>query len=440
MGGNKIDRERIQTLNFFGQAPTNTCLCNKRSCRDAQASLKESDSKLDAACNEFAAAIDSLGRDGRIEEDEQDTINDRLHLDSFNMASLDETIVNYENSHELFRRTHVDKLSSLWERIKEGKVMGFRGNPSRITQMDFELVDRFFQKWNEYLNYGICLAQLYNIEKRFGSFPDQSRWIELRAVARVDEKTEEPLPTLRQKFNDPTSFMENRFFKKPKERPRKYFHIPEVLTEQTRLCTIATKDVKVLNILVPRYEAKVPHLPMALYYRSSRLPPLPTEVHLALNDLNYLHLEVQDSYTEILGLREKVRYVAMIWATTSEAAWEYGKKHIRQLPVMREYEYRRTSLWAEYTVIFRSETKVLKFFQSDKYQKGSNAKIEAAVGIDRTAADIEDEWKKRWQMLESTFKTVTSILQEIEDLKRSMKKHWDQVEEEMSMILSLSKK
>lgn len=371
---------------------------------------------LELVCEAFAGATKSLQEDSNLTEEQDDT-NYPLPPDSFSMAYLKEVSMHYEKSLKYFSSIHSEKASDLLESTNKGKLLGSGRDAVEINSTDFKLVCDNLQKWNEYMKSGICMVQLHNVEKRFGAYSDECRFITEVAKTGVEEEIKSPLPTLRQKFNSPQSFMKSKFFEKSQEKPRKKQEIAESLEEHKKLSTDLISDMKATNRLLPKHKARLPTQPRELVYLNLPLVNLTDEIRQTIDDLFFCQGELGTSKIELLFSRETLRNTLVIWAETSEISWEYGKKHVEQLPIVRRYEYQRTSYWALYISFQQSQRKILNYLQSEEYQKGTNPRFEADMSVDLTPAAIEDEWKARWQNLEKQFPTVPEIVQDIEELR-----------------------
>lgn len=434
----------IYNLDFFSKTPgktrssitrTRIMLPNKEIEKEFEKPVID----METATKAFAAAIERVEKDGEIQESKDDAIDRQSGLHYFGMAHLGETMKQYEESLEYINAVHYDKMSKLWESTKKGKMIGFRRDPNEISETDFDLAIEYFQKWNEYVNLAVCTAQLHNAEKRFGAFQDESRCIKLKADAVAGEKTEIS-PTLRQQFNDPTGFMESKYFERDQEDLLGKSHIPEVLTERTSICTDLVKRMKYLNSTMMETEVKLPYLPPELPDDESRPFKAPHNVDQALSDLNFSRDDIRSSSQEILTLQDSARYVMMTWAATSDAAWRYGKKHIQQFPVLREYDNKRASLLGQYLAVERSERKLLDYFQSKSYKKGTYPELELALRVDRTTADFEQEWKGRQQEIKSAYKTVPQLVKQVQGLVGELRQYWEQAEEDGGAVLKFSNK
>lgn len=439
MRSKKALREQLQTQTFFNPYPgtmhppsgvadyplLNSSGTSGSSSGGGAAIVGNPDGRkaMAEACAAFDKAASTLETRAEQEDTWADLKRDRANMgETFELLDAEANVLHVENMEAYLRRTHAEKVYKLDVDKKRCMAVMAKGvlEETRTYKALGEKVETRlgwavsgYQQWNELVNCGVCLVQLHNMEKRYGFFKEDSVEIRMRAMARAGEEAKDCPPTLRKLFLNPAmeTAGENPEKKKPKNRASE-----KSLEGFRRMTALALKDMQALLRQVPDEEPQMPSLPQNLTHYGLKVPET---VPLPIREAIYAFTFIYDQYSDFVQddltkLRDQIRCTMIVWATTSRAAWLYGKKHIHEFPVMREYEYFRLSLKSSYYIASREEAKVFGYFLSDDRPKGLCPQLEEAYEKDgRTVAELKEEWEKRIEAFDMAFTSMDEMVKDI---------------------------
>lgn len=255
-------------------------------------------------------------------------------------------------------------------------------------------------------------VQLFNREKIFSFFREDTRGIVAQAESWSGRKFEREPKSLRQIFNDPMCLVEEDISKGIQERP-KAVNLAVALLDFRRLSKLVSQDLQAFNENFACEEAKLPQIPDIVTYRGCRLPDtVPERIRKSAWDLQFIKEDMMNLREQLLLLRESIREVMVIWLTANSAAWEYGIAHVHEYPKMREYEYLRTSIQASNVLGQREESKVLSYFLSDGSIRGVCPDLQS--NLSKEELDKSNKaWDDRQKMLIDIFVSVDEIAKTI---------------------------
>ncbi|KAL6714836.1 hypothetical protein ACLMJK_007096 [Lecanora helva] len=95
-------------------------------------------------------------------------------------------------------------------------------------------------------------------------------------------------------------------------------------------------------------------------------PKIPKRIRQRLFDLDFVTEEIEVLTPVVVQQRDKVRSNLKYWSAASPETWQYGKKHIHEMPTMRRYEHSRISLQALHVVAVHEWIRVARFFNSKR--------------------------------------------------------------------------
>lgn len=197
------------------------------------------------------------------------------------------------------------------------------------------------------------------------------------------------------------------------------------LAEFKRHCIELAKQVKAAHEAIHNEPWKVPRLPKKIKYHSVVIDrTLPRRIRQSLYDLEFITREISRMKVLIRKQRVDAGSVIMTWVSTSPVSWEYGKKHVHEMPVMREYEYNRKSVAASYVIARQQHLKLAKFFGSKKGVPLLTDSLASVLKMEggRSLAEIEAEWEA---MIAEDLKVNSSVddtLAYVEQMKSEEKK------------------
>lgn len=361
----------------------------------------------------MAKCLDELCK---AEEDSGMMVADRAKIaGTFELVDIEATIEHAEDIGTYIEHVHVTKIDKLRVGMADSRKNGVKtGNPFEILKADLDEILAQYEAWTEHINCAVCTVQLFNVEKRFTFFEQDSRAIRYQAEPWVGEIQEHNPPTLRQMFKDPTN-VKGALEEPEKPKERKARDIKAILGDRKRFSKLAVKDTEAIKKRVSDQETKLPSLPANVTYDGVRIPAaIPQAIRQSAYDLSFICDEIHEMRGELLRLRESIRFILMIWVTTSKEAWEYGEEHIHEFPDMRKYEYIRISLQVSYLIAFREEFKIFEYFQSEDRPKGLCPQLEATfVKFGRDPEKLQAGWDERAKTLTDAFMPVDQMLKEV---------------------------
>ncbi|KAL2041240.1 hypothetical protein N7G274_006185 [Stereocaulon virgatum] len=147
---------------------------------------------------------------------------------------------------------------------------------------------------------------------------------------------------------------------------------------------------------------------------------LPENIQQDLLDLNYIKDEVVALESVIRCERDRIRETFMIWCNAGPRVWAFGCAHQFDMPILRSYEYHRTTVLASCHVAMDMDIRVHKFFNSTKGKQHRSPELEAALaGVDK-----EQVWKRFFENFRDLCKSVDEMINEV----TTAGEHWGGVD------------
>lgn len=199
-------------------------------------------------------------------------------------------------------------------------------------------------------------AQLFNIEKRFGSVEEHYLALENDDAKRAGNPhlDDYELLSVRQERNNPKQaeevlkVVELIKAKPPAIKAQQKQSLAKALAQHKRLIKAATREIAAIKETDPTAETNMPpQLPSNLELDGVTVPSgVSDEFRRCIFDLQYLRNETEDLNKQLLEQHGNVRSVMMHWMESWRAVWKPATQYVHEIKIMREYEYGRASLLA----------------------------------------------------------------------------------------------
>ncbi|MCJ1346316.1 hypothetical protein MMC31_004531 [Peltigera leucophlebia] len=350
------------------------------------------------ACLVFKAMTTNLEERILAEEADTDLARDRADLGkSFPVGDFQD-----ENE-------HIEKVEEGLEIAHDVKAMMLQIKRNKDEGLDVQIYER-----TDKVASASQKMQLFNLEKRFGFFREDTRGIIAQAESWSGRKLEREPRSLRQLFNDPMALIE----KDSPTETQKPADLVAALSDFRRLSKLALQDVQAFNQIFACEEAKLPGPPTTAPYGGCRLPDIvPERIRKSAWDLQLIKEDMVNLRDRLVPLRERVRDAMIIWMTASSAVWKYGAAHVHEFQSMREYEYLRTSIQAANLLGQREDNNILSYFLSDASSQGVCPELQTKLSQGgRDLAKSNKDWEDRKETLTGCFLPVDEMVKRLSRL------------------------
>lgn len=266
--------------------------------------------------------------------------------------------------------------------------------------------------------------RLFLVEKRWG-------FVEESFGSIISHQLKEPGPpwlkeqpmSLRQMFGDPEKLVEIEKKAKAKKHPTqpklKRFNAPDAITAIREIFKEMVQWLRAELATMSDKPTQIPSLPKTfecdgLEFANS----LPRYIRQMIFDLAYLFEQIVDLDGIVKAQVEHVKNILSVWFRTGKEAWDYGKKHIHEMPAMRKYEYNRLSYEALIVVAGREHSKMVSYFKSEEGAPFFTPEI-AHDFNSRTREDYQRSWEAR---LDNVRHLALSVDELVADYERRMRR------------------
>ena len=99
----------------------------------------------------------------------------------------------------------------------------------------------------------------------------------------------------------------------------------------------------------------------------------------------------------------------MIWCNAGTRVLAFGCAHQHDMPILRSYEYHRTTILASFHMAMDTDIRIHKFFNSTKGKRHRSPELEAALA----RVDTEQVWKGTFQDFRHLCKSVDEMINEV---------------------------
>ena len=245
--------------------------------------------------------------------------------------------------------------------------------------------------------------QLFIVEKRFGFLE------ETLAMIMFEHATEpgfvspkKPSMTLRQIFDSPEFLLPDSDAIKAKQDRDRERQQRRKESDWLELLVTFKKNYKEMVELIEAQKGAIDDKPaqiklstMTFGYVDVEIPHnIPRKIRRRLCDFSFVSEDMENLAPVVSELRDRARSRLMYWFSTNREAWQYGKKHVHEMPSMRKYEYHRKSFAAMYTVATHEYLKIAKYFKSKRGSTFLTPTLAEALnlGDDRTFEQTKADW------------------------------------------------
>ncbi|CAF9914578.1 hypothetical protein IMSHALPRED_001949 [Imshaugia aleurites] len=192
-------------------------------------------------------------------------------------------------------------------------------------------------------------------------------------------------------------------------------------------CKLAVKGLQDLSKTISNAKKPVdlPSLPTGFRYANVPVrEDVPDEIRERILDQEFAMKEIPVLQGKVSTLLYQIHHVFAAWYGAGDAAWEFGKKHIHEMPLFREYEYTRLSLQAISYTACRRDVKIVEFYSSRGAPRLPWMMRKAYGFKSRSPEKFEMKWEMLCLQFQDAYPSVDKMIAVIDEMLQNRKIGW----------------
>lgn len=273
----------------------------------------------------------------------------------------------------------------------------------------------------EELDVMLCHLQVFNVEKTRNDVADLYLEIRRQEAARHGFKFK--TKASREEYDKVKRARKPDGKENETHRQRKRLAFDPALAAFEQQWVVTAHNVTVVCQEVNDEPVKLPTSPPDdLTFNHVELPEgLPQDIRRAIEDVEFIFVEILHLREEIIELRDKVRNTLMIWSSCKDESWANGKKQAHSLPQMITYERTRSWLLTCYVLQRCEEDKIRRYAKENKLEGVFSPKLCAALGLGPHEGDLpEDAWDTTVANWKIRAPSLDEMLEQCEEVRASV--------------------